>query len=75
MPGIVHRNNIRMLKPGEETDLPKKSNLVYVRARLDMEDLDRYKPFQSEIAGQENCGERAFAELALEKVSSGERLL
>jgi hypothetical protein len=68
----VNREDVRVVEPGGEPDLPDKPLGAQRVRQLGMEDLQGDGAVVPDIAGQVDGGHAAAAELALEHVAVGQ---
>jgi hypothetical protein len=62
-----------VLKSGEETNLSQKADLALFRFRIDVEDLDRYEPLETEVSREKNRSIGPLTEFAFELVMARQR--
>ena len=65
---VVDREDVGVLQPGGEADLPEEALGAERRGELGVEHLERHRPVVAEVVGEADRGHAAAAELALERV-------
>ena len=70
---IVQRQDVGMLQPRGDLDLPEEALGSQGRGELGVEHLDRHGTVMLHVLGQEDGGHPTAAELALNRVAVGER--
>jgi hypothetical protein len=68
--GVMDGQDVRMLQPGGQPDLPLEPLGAQRRGQLGQEDFQRDRPVVPEVLGQVDRGHAPAAELALDRVSS-----
>src|SRR5688500_12487142 len=73
VPRVVERQDIRVLEPCNETNLPDEPNLSGFRVRVHIQNLDRNFTFVFQVTREVHRRESALADLALDLVASTQR--
>jgi hypothetical protein len=69
---VVHGEDVRVLQPSGDLDLPEESLRAERGGELGAQDLERHGPIVPEVAGEIHGGHAAAAELALDAIAIGQ---
>ena len=72
MTRIMERQDVGMLEPGEEPNLPDEAKLTGLRFRVRVQYFERNAPVVPDITGKVDGRECALTDLALDIVPAGE---